>query len=66
MDEYLFNEYLYHREYYPRLHLCLGDLPGDRTAIMMTGGFNIVRSHHLVLRLVWTRTMHEWPLVIHW
>jgi len=44
----------------------MGDLPGDRTAIMMTGGFNIVRSHHLVLRLVWTRTMHEWPLVIHW
>ena len=44
MDEYLFDipltEYLYHREYRPRLHLRLGDLPDDRMAIKMTG-FNI-------------------------
>ena len=44
MDKYLFDiplaEYLYHREYRPRLHLRLGDRPDDRTAIKMTG-FNI-------------------------
>jgi hypothetical protein len=44
MDEYLFDiplvEYLYRREYRPRLHLRLGDLPDDRMAIKMTG-FNI-------------------------
>ena len=41
MDEYLFDiplvEYLYRREYRPRLHLRLGDLPDDRTATKMTG-----------------------------
>ena len=41
MDEYLFDiplvEYLYRREYCPRLHLRLGDLPDNRTAIKMTG-----------------------------
>ena len=50
MDEYLFDiplaEYLYHREYRPRLHLCLGDLPDDRTAIKMTG-FNIFQLSKL-------------------
>ena len=50
MDEYLFDislsEYLYHREYRPRLHLRLGDLPDDRTAIKMTG-FNIFQLSKL-------------------
>ncbi len=50
MDEYLFDiplaEYLYHREYRPRLHLHLGDLPDDRTAIKMTG-FNISQLSEL-------------------
>jgi hypothetical protein len=44
MDEYLFDiplvEFLYRREYRPWLHLRLGDLPDNRTAIKMTG-FNI-------------------------
>jgi len=44
MDEYLFDihlsEYLYHREYRPRLHLRLGDLPDDRKVLKMNG-FNI-------------------------
>jgi len=47
MDKYLFDvplaEYFYHREYRPRLHLRLGDLPDDRTAIKMTG-FNMFHA----------------------
>ena len=72
MDKYLFDiplaEYLYHREYRPRLHLRLGDLPDDRTAIKMTG-FNIsqlsklfqlfglrdfVHAHHETVLLIGT------------
>ncbi len=41
MDEYLFyiplTKFLYSREYHPRLHLRLGDLRDDRTALKMTG-----------------------------
>jgi hypothetical protein len=51
MNEYLFNiplaEYLYHKEYCPRLHLRLGDLPDDRTAVKMTG-FNISQLRKLL------------------
>ena len=50
MDEYLFDipliEYLYRREYRPRLHLRLGELPDNRTAIKMTG-FSIDQLHRL-------------------
>jgi hypothetical protein len=50
MDEYLFDipliQYLYRREYHSQLHLRLGDLPDDRTAIKMTG-FNIVQLRRL-------------------
>jgi hypothetical protein len=41
MDEYLFNipltKFLYSREYHPRLHLHLGNLRDNRTALKMTG-----------------------------
>jgi hypothetical protein len=51
MNEYLFNipnaEYLYHKEYRPRLHLRLGGLPDDRTAVKMTG-FNISQLRKLL------------------
>jgi len=50
MYEYLFDiplaEYLYCREYRSRLHLRLGDLPDDRTALKMTR-FNISQLRQL-------------------
>ncbi len=50
MDKYLFNfplaEYLYSREYTPRLHLRLGNLPKEMMPIKMTG-FNISQLHRL-------------------
>ncbi len=76
MDKYLFDiplaEYLYHREYRPRLHLHLGNLPDDRTALKMTG-FNIsqlhilyrlfglrdfVQAHHETMLLIGTNSFH--------
>ena len=72
MDRYLFDipfaEYLYCREYCPRLHQRLGDLLDDRTALKMTR-FNIsqlrklyrlfglrdfVHSHHETVLLIGT------------
>jgi hypothetical protein len=50
MDKYLFDiplvEYLCRREYRPRLHQRLGDIPDDRTALKMTG-FNISQLRKL-------------------
>jgi hypothetical protein len=39
-------EYLYCREYHPRLHLHLGNIPNDRMVIKMTG-FNISQLRRL-------------------
>jgi hypothetical protein len=76
IDEYLFDipltEYLYRREFRPRLHLRIGDLPDDRTAMKMTG-FTIahlrslyehfglrdfVHAHHETELLIGTNTFH--------
>ncbi len=76
MDEYLFDiplvEYLYSREFQPRLHLRLGDLRDDRTAVKMTGFLipqlrtlyghfglcNFVHAHHKTELLIGTTTFH--------